>query len=145
MKWFENSNEIEGIGGWLALFQVRMYMGLVALLVLGASPALVVLFVAVSALCMTLFYLRRMAFRAVYVVAAVLSIVVAIAALPVGWTYLIVQLVLEAMVIPALYRSKRVKNTFIQRRYAFEACGRRYDGYDRNCYDIHLATYRCAR
>ena len=145
MKRFENSNEMEGIGGWLALFQVRMYMSFVPLLVLGAGPMLAVLFVAVSALCMTLFYLRRMAFRVAYIIAAVLGIVISIAVLPAGLPFLIVQLVLEAAIIPALYRSHRVKATFIWCRHAVDA----YDGHfarrDRNCYDMYLATYRCAR
>ena len=145
MKKFNDAPKVVGVGGWLALFQMRMVMGFIPLLVLGAGPVLAVLFVTVLALCMTLFYLRHLGFRSAYIVAATLGIVISVAALPIGLPYLIAQLVLDVVMIPALYRSKRVKDTFVVRKYALEACDRRYNGYDRNCYDVYLATYRCAR
>ncbi len=145
MKKLNEPIEKQGIGGWLALFQVRMALGFVPILVLPAGPALTVIFFAAMALCLALFYLRRMAFRAAYIFAAVLGIIVCIAALPDGLSYLIVQLVLEAVIIPALYRSRRVKETFVRCRTAHEPDQGHFAVRHRSCYDVYFTTYRCAR
>lgn len=139
------STELEGIGGWLAFFQARMYAGFIPLLVLHTGPALTVLFAAAAVLCIALFYLRRMAFRGAYIVMAALGIVVCVVALPAGLPYMIAQLVLDAAIIPALFQSRRVRETFVRCRQAADVYEGHFVRRDRNSYDVYLATYRCAR
>lgn len=134
-----------GIGGWLMLFQVRLYVGIAALLALEANTILSIAFVIMLALCLILFYVRCIAFRDAYIIVALLGVIVSAAALPIGLPFLIAQLVLEAAIIPALYRSRRVKAAFFRCRGSVEHCSKNADQRDRSCYDVYLAAFRCGR
>jgi hypothetical protein len=149
MKRSNLSSEPEGIGGWLGLFQVRMYIGIVPILVLPVNTMLAVLLTATLVLCAALFYLRCMAFRAAYIAAAAVGIAASIAALPACAAVLAVQAALEAAMIPALYRSQRVKNTF-RRWRDYERRADIADGWNGRrqqhcCYDVYSVTSRCVR
>jgi hypothetical protein len=139
-----NLSRLEGIGGWLILFQARMVVCIAPLLILPVDAMLSILFILTVVLCMLLFYMRCLAFRAVSIVAAALAIAVSIAALPVGAVCLAVQLALEAAVIPALFKSRRVKNTFFKCGRVVEE-GRERSAEYRHCCNANLAKRRCAQ
>jgi hypothetical protein len=103
----------KGFGGWLILFQLRLYSSVINLLIIPRlDVVLVVLFVAMLAACLVLFYMRRRAFRIVCIIIAVLIAVIGVIGLPHTMPYFVSQLVIEGLIIIALFRARRVDNTF---------------------------------
>jgi|GEM_PF-6459978 hypothetical protein len=99
-------------GGWLLLFQMRLYTSILNLIFFSADTVVAVIFVAMLAICLALFYMRKRTFRIVYMIIAGLIIFINIAALPDSLLSLIAQAVVEAVVITALFRSERVNSAF---------------------------------
>ncbi len=142
MKRFYDESKLEGFGGWLALLQVRMMMGLALLLVMPANLLLEMIAALSLTWCLALFYRRCMDFRAAYIVTAVLGLAAALTALHASIAYAIVPAVLDAAIIPALFRSQRVRNTLF-RRWGHCAEGQRQHavcGFDGN-----FIARRCVR
>jgi hypothetical protein len=115
MKRVYEESKLEGFGGWLALLQVRMVLGLALLLVMPAHLLLAMPAALALAWCLALLYRRCAAFCAAYVVAAALGLAAAATALHAGIAYILVLAALEAAIIPALFRSRRLKNTLFRR------------------------------
>jgi hypothetical protein len=143
MKQIFIESKLDGIGGWLALLQVRMCAGLLALLFMPIHPVLAVLLGGALTLCLLLFYRRRMAFRGAYVVVAALGIAAGLTLLPSGVTVLAVLAALEAVIIPALFLSRRVRITFLANQQQDNNWQSRAPL--RCCYDVHLITNRVSR
>ncbi len=139
-----NIRRLEGFGGWLILFQARMAACIVFLLAVRSDAMLIILFVLSAALCLLMFYMRCMAFRAVYIAAAVLALAISITALPENALCLMVSAAAEAAIIPALFASRRVKNTFYTCARAAEVRFERGAEYVR-CIDAILAGQHCTR
>ena len=122
----EEDHPLMGLGGWLTLFQLRIYLQLaLTLQILWLSTLLegwVVWAVGILSLpyiyTLTLFYRRHMRFRAVYTITvAVYSLALIIMAMldRVPLWIPIANLMLDGMMLGALYASKRVRHTFIKR------------------------------
>lgn len=146
MKQLYYDSKLDGFGGWLALLQVRLYIGFIALFFIPINAVLALLLGGALVLCLLLFYQYRMAFRGAYIAVSVLSIAAGITMLPVSVVYLIVQCVLEAAIILALFMSRRVKNTFLRKHERADAV----DGWNgqtqrRCCYDVHYVTNRITK
>ena len=140
MSELEGQRELKGFGGWLVLFQIyiiMMVVGTIPLLTSSqvssffmgttmASPPYHIILQAVEFVlalaCMVLFYRRRKAFRLVFVVHSIFFLGISISnriELGTGFDILsIVGLVLgngaAVAFIIALYKSQRVKNTFVK-------------------------------
>lgn len=117
--------EPAGIGGWLAVFQIWMYMNFMALVGLLLIPKIILypmiaaflaVFTAASILCMVLFYMRKMAFRIIYVVIVAvhtaLIILTGYTPGPLIWESMLPFVVIGLAIVIALFTSRRVKNTF---------------------------------
>jgi hypothetical protein len=100
--------------GWLTIFPIRLVAGLVCLLTLNASATLMMAYILLTGFCAALFCLRCKGFRTAYMGVAALGLALGIAALPESVVYLIAQAAVEAALIPAIYRSRRVKEAFFQ-------------------------------
>lgn len=110
----------KGLGGWLVLFQIRCFFtivyGIGMMAIQGFTTVGVASLVMVAAV-LVLFYMRRIFFRTLYVIANASAVLLFLANLPMADTMAITQtafsLAVEIIVIIALYRSERVKNTFL--------------------------------
>ncbi len=105
---FSNSD----FGGWLILFQMRLYSSIVNLLLFSPDIIVSIIFIAMLVICLVLFYMRKRTFRIVYLIISGLIIFINIAALPGSLYSLISQALIEAVVIIALFRSERVNSAF---------------------------------
>lgn len=111
-----------GIGGWLVFFQLRMlyYLGVMAYIMISRQQFIAIFLVLYVGACAMSFYKRNMAFRGMFVGLAAVMIfggIVAfrhidelLPALVIGSGVLI-----DGVLIAALYRSRRVKNTFVKK------------------------------
>ena len=147
MERYRNAPYLHGIGGWLTLFPIRLAAGVACLPLLSAHTVLAILYILVLGCCTALYCLRCRGFRTAYIVVAVLGLALAVAALPDSAIYLIAQVVVEAVLIPALYLSRRVKNTFYRCTREDGAVADGWSGRepDRSVYDVHFTTYRWTR
>ena len=113
----ELAGEKQGTGGWLVYFQFRLYMGVLSAfgsfstynedaqkLCMGVFIILII--------CLVNFYRRKIFFRAVYIFCVVLEILFLIQYLPETLGSLFGIIIVEGIIITALFRSKRVRNTF---------------------------------
>ena len=123
------SKILKGLDGWLGFFQFRIYTGLVlniimvlangfidyaymsALLYIPLVLSVLLLMYSPMIVCLVLFYKKRMAFRIWYIVSATIFLVVSILSLD----FSLLGIILEIIIFIALFRSKRVKNTFTTR------------------------------
>ena len=116
-------SDLIGTGGWLALFQLRVYFWILTLLALAFSPGYPIwtapIFLAATGafiICLVFFYLHRMAFRTLFICAAAVVIVASMSAAPSlspsYWTAIFSVMALDILLILALFHSKRVQNTF---------------------------------
>jgi hypothetical protein len=108
-----------GLGGWLIWFQLRIYLGIIRafndMSTLGIDM-FVVISIGLLIVCLVFFYRKKMVFRIWYIAsigAIALDYLYYIsmglaAAVPI----LIASLMIESLFVVALFRSKRVKNTF---------------------------------
>jgi hypothetical protein len=104
----------EGIGGWLILFQVRIFVGAGILFAVEINVLLAAALVIMMILCLTLFYKRCIEFRIIYIISALAALAMCVAKLPENAVLFAVQTAAEAVVITALFLSKRVKLTFFR-------------------------------
>jgi len=133
--------------GWLIIIPIRLAAGIACLPLLTASTLLAMLYVLILGCCIALFCLRCRGFRTAYVGLAALGLVLGIAALPGSVIYLIAQALVEGILIPVLYRSKRIKETFFNcsREGAHAVDGWNSHRREYCCYDALMATYRITR
>lgn len=124
----KRENNLVGLGGWLILFQLRLWLTVIQ----TASDVILISktftfnlgylvflgFVVSLIACIVLFYKRIMTFRTLYISTvffSLMSLVVAYALMPIfdgiGYRALIV-VVIESLIITALFRSRRVRQTF---------------------------------
>lgn len=104
-----------GIGGWLILLQARLIGGaalIVIRLISGANCVFPVIVMALTAVCLVEFYRRKASFVAVYVLVAVSSVIMYLTCEPPEWGIAVALLVCEPIIISALFKSDRVRNTF---------------------------------
>ncbi len=135
------------IRGWLMVIPIRLAAGLACLPLLAGSTLLAILYVLALGCCAALFCLRCRGFRAMYVGVAALGLLLGILALPDSMVYLIVQAAVEIALIPALYLSKRVKDTFFDcvREGSPVLDGWNGRRHEHSCYDVYMATYRSTK
>lgn len=104
-----------GIGGWLVLLQARLIGG-AALMVIGllggANCVFPIIVMALTAACLAEFYRRKASFVAVYILVAVLSVIMYLTCEPSQCGVAVILLVCEPIIISALFKSNRVRNTF---------------------------------
>ena len=110
---------LKGLGGWLIWFQIRCYFTIAFMLYQMVEPAYIpvgVVTVAAIIAVLVLFYMRKLFFRTLYVIANGAGVLVFLMNLPFADSSYIGQtagsLIMETIIIIALYRSQRVKNTF---------------------------------
>jgi len=122
--------KLRGIGGWLVLFQLHIVLSTSSTIVSTMNffalsdkidiltAVALVLFLCAQILCIVYFYRMKMAFRIIYIIAAVINLIM----LGIGlsknakeileYSNVFIGIVIYAIVIGALFTSKRVKNTF---------------------------------
>ena len=114
MERYKDTPALPNIGGWLTLFPIRLAAAVAGLLILNTNVVLTIIYILATGCCAALFCLHCRGFRTVYIGVAVAGLALGIAALPDSAAYLIAKMVVEAALIPALYRSRRVKRTFFR-------------------------------
>jgi len=112
----------QGLGGWLIWFQIRIWLGVANTLFSAgsipsaeaASPKRLLVFAAVVLLvvCLVFFYQRKLKFRILYIIADALSLLYMILIYGRESYLLVGVLLFEGIIIYALFRSRRVANTF---------------------------------
>ncbi len=134
--------------GWLMVIPIRLAAGIACLpMLLTGSTILAILYVLALGCCAELFCLRCRGFRTMYAVTAALGLTLSIMALPDSTVYLIAQAAVEVAFIPALYLSKRVKDTFFDcsREGAYAVDGWKGREREFNSYDVYMTTYRSTK
>lgn len=125
------NNTVRGLGGWLIWFQLRIYSSVLiglsnVLLVLNADRysfvglhTFIYLIVSIVSLviCLVLFYLKKIAFRNIYLFATMGGVLYYITLYLSGFGGIISSeivggIILEIIVCVALFKSARVNNTF---------------------------------
>lgn len=150
MKRFYDDSKLEGFGGWLALLQVRMFLGLALSLVMPAHLLLEMLAALSLAWCLALLYCRCTDLRGAYVVAAVFGLAASATALHASIAYVIVPAALDAVIIPALFCSRRLRNTLFRRwgnrsANVYASDGQREREQSICGFDGHFTAKRCVR
>ena len=114
---------LTGIGGWLILFQIRMYFGVVSLLAPFTSVyypisyysqvyiSFDVIALILVAFTLIFFYMRKIQFRTIYIFAVLANLIVTYI-LTMDFLYILIVIAVESIYILALFRSRRVKYTF---------------------------------
>jgi len=108
-----------GLGGWLILFQLRIYLGIIRAIA-GMSTQGADIFVLISIglliVCLVYFYKKKMVFRIWYIASIGAVAIDYMTYMTMGLTsivpILIASLLVESLFIVALFRSERVRNTF---------------------------------
>lgn len=113
----EKTAALRGLGGWLILFQLRIYLGILLsiYILIAYRHDILFLFAFVITLapitvCMVLFYRKKLLFRTVYTVRA--------AALCLARAFMISipdflgTVISEGIIVYALFSSNRIRNTF---------------------------------
>lgn len=108
-----------GFGGWLAFFQIRIYIGLASMLQIVTThyiplgyKLLDIVIIALSVGTLILFYRKQAVFKIVYIFTVIAVIIMYL--IIHEYYYLIASAIVETIIIIALFRSARVKNTFGQ-------------------------------
>ncbi len=140
MSELEGQRELKGFGGWLVLFQIyiiimvvggvqTLFSSLFYALFMGAAmagPPYHIILQAVefvlALVCMVLFYRRRKAFRPMFVVHSIFFLGISISnRIELGTGFDIISIVglvlgngVAVAFMIALYKSQRVKNTFVK-------------------------------
>ena len=117
-------------------------MGLALLLVMPAHLLLEMLAALALAWCLALFYRRCIDLRAAYTVAAVIGLAAAATALHASIAYAVVLAALDAAIIPALFRSCRIRNTLFRR---WGHCAENQRDHIVCGFDEHFIARRCVR
>lgn len=105
----------EGIGGWLVLLQARLIVGaalLIIQLIGGASCIFPIIVIVLTAGSLIEFYRRKATFVAAYILTAVTSVIMYLTCEPSQWGAAVILLICEPIMISALFKSDRVRNTF---------------------------------
>lgn len=146
LKRYKTESSLHHIG-WLALVPIRLAAGIACLLILNANVALTMMYILMAGVCTALLILRCRGVRIAYIGAAALGLALCAAKLPDSVIYLVAQVTVEAALVPALYRSRRIKDTFsgCARRVAVAVDGWRSRERDCSCYDVHFTTCRWTR
>lgn len=134
----ERRKNLVGTGGWLSLFQLYLFLTFAELFVLIAGLiatfiredialanidalgvlhlVLIPVLMATIVVCLVLFNKRKLAFRYVYIASAALYFVFKLLTTQSHYPVLqiIIGLILHGLVIFALFKSYRVKNTFVK-------------------------------
>ena len=108
-----------GFGGWLIFFQIRIYIGLASMLQIVTThyiplgyKLLDIVIIALSVGTLILFYRKQAVFKIVYIFTVIAVIIMYL--IIHEYYYLIASAIVETIIIIALFRSERVKNTFGQ-------------------------------
>lgn len=125
----KRKTDLVGLGGWLVIFQLRIWATIVQIVAemnnrgggwrLSPNFILFCCFVVCMVVCLVFFYRRDIRFRMVYIIGVGFALASFIALFVQRPTYgLLVQIspftfVLEVIIITALFRSERVRQTFI--------------------------------
>ncbi len=112
----EKTAALRGFGGWLILFQLRIYLGiLLSIYILIAYRHDILFLIAFIitlvpiAVCMVLFYRKKLLFRTVYIVRAALGLA---CACMISIPYFLGTVAGEGIIVYALFSSNRINNTF---------------------------------
>ncbi len=110
------SDEIEGFGGWLIIFQLKIFLSLMIMIAAFLDGFTLLSHVYIAQLILYLlvllfFYQHKISFRIIYLATALFGSVMLI----IDGSYLQFSLdfIIETIFIIALFRSKRVQSTFI--------------------------------
>ncbi len=120
MAGYQSDNTgLKGFSGWLIWFQIRCYFTIAFMLYQMVEPTIIpvgVVTIAAIIAVLVLFYMRKLFFRTLYVIINGAGVLVFLINLPfansINIAQMVFSIIIETIVIIALYRSQRVKNTF---------------------------------